>query len=166
MHSAFRMLQIAFLSIECGALREIDFNFGGSISWNTQRNCVAFHNRATEPPPPPFLRLLFGSGSDSLHRDNTMHHICSPIEICNTDTRDDAKNSQRGLCNFHQGDTCTIFEVFFQMDCLPQGGLLVEDFSHSSSAIEEYGQVERVNFPRSLSSRRKLLSHTFLLLSH
>ena len=40
--------------------RKIDLNFGGSTSKDTQPNCFAFFNRATEPFPPPFFGRLFG----------------------------------------------------------------------------------------------------------
>ena len=65
-----------------------------------------------------------------------MHHICSPIEICNSDTRDDAKN--------HRGARAISIKVIlarssklFSDRLPPLGGLLFEDFSHSSSAIQE-----------------------------
>ena len=45
-------------------------------------------------------------------RTSTVHWTCTPIEICNSDTREDAKNHSTVSCNCLQGDPCTVFEPF------------------------------------------------------
>ena len=40
--------------------REIDLDFGGTPSWNTQPNCFEFFNKASEPLSPLFFGFFVG----------------------------------------------------------------------------------------------------------
>ena len=50
----------------CVFFRKIDLDFGSSMSWNTQPNCVEFFNKATDPFTPFFFDFLLGWLSTSV----------------------------------------------------------------------------------------------------
>ena len=50
----------------CVPFRKNDLDFGGSVSWNTQPQCLEFFKKATEPSPPLFFGFLSGWLSTSL----------------------------------------------------------------------------------------------------
>ena len=54
----FEKCTLCFSPKDFVPFREIEMDFGGSGSWNTQPNCLEFFKMATEPLPPVFRFLL------------------------------------------------------------------------------------------------------------
>ena len=55
----FQKRTLRFSPKVCVPFLKIDMDFGGSVSWNTQLNCLEFFNKATEPLPPVFFGFLY-----------------------------------------------------------------------------------------------------------
>ena len=167
MHSAFRILQTAFLSIDFSALRKIDFNFGGSISWNTQCNCVALYNKGYRTPSAT-LPPVFYSADDQVHWAETIlcTKVAARLRFAILTHGDDAKNHRRCSWNFHQGNHLHGLRSFFS---LRWTACLWAAFFSKIFPILRLQFKSRTGRTRKISTFTlivaDLLSHTFLLLS-
>ena len=131
--------------------RNIDEDFRGSISWNTQPKCRVIFNITTALLSPFFLDLRLAVRQPGDVHMRTFHQTCNRSWSCRTSILEDAICHRMDWYKFLLGNPCRAIETFYHWD-FPLG-LRVLDAFFTLCRVEELGEgFGCVDFARLLIS--------------